>query len=215
MPIFAHRGLVTKNSSQNTIASLEAAYKDGFRAIEFDLWYLNHEIVNRKIVIKHDEPQGETLPFLRDFFHFGNELIYWLDFKNLNLGNAKEAFEFVSSEVNRAGIDYDKIFLIPFETNYELAGFFCDKAREVFGRSVQFGAVCKEAEKIADLEKFCATKEVKFLSIHHHLIDQSFIKKFSAQTIFAWTIKDKKTFAELRNLGIENFASDLALTELL
>ena len=203
--IFAHRGLVTKNSSQNSIASLREAYKSGFKGVEFDLWFVDGEIL-----IKHDQPEkDEKLPTLREYFSFKNELTYWLDFKNLNKKNAKDAFEFVLEEVQKAGINRDKIFLIPFETNYEIAGYFFDQAKEVFGDSVQFGAVCEV--DISGLEKLCATKNVKFLSVFSDLIDENFIKKFSTQTIFAWTIKDQKTFQRLRDLGIKNFASDLVL----
>lgn len=206
--IFAHRGLVTKNSPQNSIASLEEAHKAGFLGIEFDLWFVDGEIL-----IKHDHPEkNEKLPSLREYFRFKNDLFYWLDFKNLNKDNVEAAFEFVLIEAELAGIERDRMFLIPFETNYELAGYFFDKAKEVFGDFVQFGAVCES--DISALEKLCATKKVKFLSVFHGLIDDSFLRKFSTQKIFAWTIKDKKTFEKLRDLGVENFASDLSLTEL-
>ncbi len=206
--IFAHRGLVTKNSPQNSILSLEAAYKDGFKGIEFDLWFVDGEIL-----IKHDQPKkDEKLPTLREYFSFKNELTYWLDFKNLDRENVSSVFEFVLAEVERAGIKRDKIFLIPFETNYDLVAYFYDKAKEIFGESAQFGAVCED--DVLGLEKLCASRDVKFLSVFHELIDESFLKKFPAQKIFAWTIKDKKTFEKLKNIGIENFASDLALSEL-
>jgi len=207
--IFAHRGLVTKNSPQNSIQSLQAAFDAGFRGIEFDLWFVDGEIL-----IKHDQPKkDEKLPRLAEYFCFKNELTYWLDFKNLNQKNAREVFEFVALEIKKAEIDYDKIFLIPFETNYEIAAFFYEEAKKVFGDYINFGAVC-EAD-VVGLEKFCAEKNVKFLSVFHELIDESFIKKFSTEKIFAWTIKDKKTFEKLQKLGVENFASDLALNQLI
>ena len=202
--IFAHRGLVTKNSPQNSISSLKAAYEGGFKGVEFDLWFVDGEIL-----IKHDHPQKEEkLPNLRDYFCFKNQLSYWLDFKNLDRANVKKVFELTRLEVDAAGIDHQKIFLIPFETNYELAAYFYDVAKEVFGEEVNFGAVCEERERIGELERFCNIKGPHFLSIFHELIDENFLKTFPHQQIFAWTIKDKSIFNKLQKLGIKNFASD-------
>ncbi|MBU6140906.1 MAG: glycerophosphodiester phosphodiesterase [Proteobacteria bacterium] len=202
--IFAHRGLVTKNSPENSIASLHAAYKSGFRAIEFDLWFVNEEIL-----IKHDQPSNETLPNLGDYFYFGEEMTYWLDFKNMNEVNAKKIFELVLVEIKKAKIGLDKIFLVPFELNYELTKYFQMLARDVFGDSVQFAAVCEEEKNILLLEEFCAQERVGFLSVFHGLINANFVAKFSRQKIFAWTVNDLKRVAELEKLGVKNFATDL------
>jgi glycerophosphoryl diester phosphodiesterase len=208
--IFAHRGLVTKDSPQNSIASLKAAVEGGFDGIEFDLWFVDGEIL-----IKHDQPKkSEKLPTLREYFSFKNKLTYWLDFKNLDKKNAKLVFESVLIEAKKAKINRDKLFLIPFELDYDLAAYFYDQAKEVFGGDVQFGAVCELAENIADLQKFCLAKEVKFLSVFYGLIDEDFVEKFSLQKIFAWTVNDKKILKKLENLGVKNFASDLSLTDL-
>ena len=80
--LFAHRGFVTENISQNSIASLKQAYDFNFRAVEFDIWFLDE-----KLVLKHDQPlekEINNLPKFRDYFSFKNELTYWMDFKNLD-----------------------------------------------------------------------------------------------------------------------------------
>ena len=38
--LFAHRGFAKGNILQNSIASLNHAHKNGFKAIEFDIWFL-------------------------------------------------------------------------------------------------------------------------------------------------------------------------------
>ncbi len=205
--IFAHRGLVTKNSPENSIASLQAAHESGFRAVEFDLWFVNGEIL-----IKHDRPTDKNLPSLSDYFRFGEEMTYWLDFKNMNEGNAKEIFELVSVEIKKAKIGLEKIFLVPFELNYESAAYFQKRAHEVFGSASQFAAVCEKEENIVELEKFCVREQVRFLSVFHGLIDANFVAKFPHQKIFAWTVNDVKRSRELEALSVENFATDLDLS---
>jgi glycerophosphoryl diester phosphodiesterase len=71
--LFAHRGFASKNIPQNSIASLKHAYEFGFRAVEFDVWFLN-----KKLILKHDRPtekEIENLANFHDYFFFGNELI--------------------------------------------------------------------------------------------------------------------------------------------
>lgn len=197
--IFAHRGLVTKNSPENTIASLEAAYQAGFRKIEFDLWFLDEALL-----VKHDKPEGENLPTLREYLRFGNEMTYWLDFKNLDQSNAKATFELAFSEIKKAKIDLRKIFLATFVLDRELIV----RAREIFGEDVQFIAACGDKDEIVELENLCLQNQVKFISIFHELIDADFVKRFSAQEIFAWTVNDVKRLKELEDLGVKYFASD-------
>lgn len=204
---FAHRGLVTKKSPENSIASLEAAFDAGFEAVEFDLWFADGQIL-----IKHDQPKnGENLPNLRQYFRFGNKLNYWLDFKNLDHKNVKTAFEIVLQDVIEVGIDFDKIFLIPFETDYQKAEFFCDEAQKVFGQKAQFGLVIEEASQINNLQKICFDKKIKHLSVFHQLIDAEFVEKFSDKRIFAWTVNDQKRIDQLMRLGVKDFATDLDL----
>ena len=197
--IFAHRGLVTKNSPENSIASLEAAYRGGFRTIEFDLWFLNGALS-----VKHDKPEGEDLPTLCDYLRLGNKMTYWIDCKNLDGSNAKEALELIFYEIKKAKINLEQIFLATFALDSEALA----QARRLFGKNVKFIFACGESDKIAELERICAQNEVKFISIFHEFIDADFVKKFSNQEIFAWTVNDVKRLKELEALGIKYFASD-------
>ena len=77
--LFAHRGLVENNMKQNSIASLKNAVAKGFKAVEFDIWWLDGEFF-----IKHDKPNEKEkflLPRLQDYLCFGSDLEYWFDFK--------------------------------------------------------------------------------------------------------------------------------------
>ena len=46
--LFAHRGFVLENAQQNSIESLKEAVKENFKAIEFDIWFLNGNLVLKK-----------------------------------------------------------------------------------------------------------------------------------------------------------------------
>jgi hypothetical protein len=74
--------------------------------------------------------------------------------------------------------------------------------------NIKFIFACGESDEIAELEKICAQNEVKFISIFHEFIDADFVKKFSNQEIFAWTVNDAERLKELEALGIKYFASD-------
>ena len=74
MRLFAHRGFVTESHPENSVTSLKEAVAQGFKAIEFDLWFVEGEIL-----IKHDQPKkDENLPSLREYFCFKNEIRFGL-----------------------------------------------------------------------------------------------------------------------------------------
>jgi glycerophosphoryl diester phosphodiesterase len=204
--LFAHRGF---GPTQNSIVSLNQAYKNGFKAIEFDIWFLE-----KQLFLKHDRPKKselKTLTNLGDFFAFKNEFCYWLDFKNLDEENADDALKLVREKINEAAINLNQIYFAPFITNYEIAGKIFIKIRKIFGKGVKLIAVCEELKSPEDvriLRDFLTKNEVKFLSIFHQLIDKTFVKIFSDIEIFAWTVNDLKGLKELENLGIKNFATD-------
>ena len=85
--IFSHRGIFKENSLEGLISS----FSIGYRAIEFDIWY-----VDGQLILNHNRP---TEPYknydsLKDFLAvFKNRLDYWLDFKNLNERNSTEIFD--------------------------------------------------------------------------------------------------------------------------
>lgn len=202
--LFAHRGFWQENLFQNSISSLKAAYEKRFRAIEFDIW-----LCGQSLLLKHDQPQPEeNLPKLSDYFQFHNELIYWLDFKNMDEDNALEIFEKVRSEVIKNKIDESRIYLAPFITDFELAQKILKKARSVFGSKIKFMAVCEDKELLENLPDFLQKNSIPALSIFHELLDEKLIKKLEGIEVFAWTVNDLNRIFALQKLGIKNFATD-------
>ncbi len=210
--LFAHRGFAKNKNLQNTITSLNQAKENGFKAIEFDIWFLEGELF-----LKHDLPRKnelKELPNFRDYLTFQNEFFYWLDFKNLNKKNAHEVLKIVRDEISKTNIKLNQIYLAPFVTNYVLASEIFEIIREIFGEKVQLVAVCEKLEndqQIIDLRQFLTKNKIKFLSIFHELLNQSFIKNFSDIEFFAWTVNDISKLKELQNLGVKNFATDKIL----
>lgn len=207
--LFAHRGFVKGGISQNSIMSLNQARKSGFRAVEFDIWFLEG-----KLFLKHDHPKKselKNLPSLSDYFSFKNEFCYWLDFKNLDEKNVVVALKLVKKEIDEALLDIDKIYFAPFITDYKIAGKIFKEFRKIFGKKVQLVVVCEELKnfyQIKNLREFLTKNQVKFLSIFHELLDKTFVKIFPDIEIFAWTVNDLKRIKELEKIGIKNFATD-------
>ena len=204
--LFAHRGFHSENIPPNSIASLEAAHEYKFQAVEFDIWFLEG-----KLLLKHDEPKAEELPSLphfRDYFRFKNDMDYWLDFKNLDEKNAREALILVKKDLDEAGINMQRIYFAPFITDYELAKKVFVEIRNIFGNEAQLVAVCEDEKNIEILYNFLTKNNVKSLSINHKIIDKDFMKKFSNIQIFAWTVNDLERLLELEALGVKNFATD-------
>lgn len=210
--LFAHRGFAKTKNLQNTITSLNQAKENGFEAIEFDIWFLEGELF-----LKHNLPEKtelKELPNFRDYLTFQNELIYWLDFKNLDKFNVRAALTLVKNEINQAKIDLNKIYFAPFITDYFLAGEIFATIRDVFGKESQLVAVCEkldDLQKINDLRHFLTKNKIKFLSIFHELLNQSFVEKFFDVEVFAWTVNDVSRLKDLQNLGVKNFATDKIL----
>jgi glycerophosphoryl diester phosphodiesterase len=208
--IFAHRGHAVKGGSENSLVSLKDAYQAGFRAVEFDIWFLNKELV-----LNHDEPSAEEIKSLakfHEFLCFGNEIDYWLDFKNLDEGNVEEVILLVKLELEKVKIDLGRVFFAPFITDYKLAKIIVKKIREVFeadGSKVQITAVCETVDKIDELEVFLKESEIKFLSIFHQLVNQNLTSRLNGVTLFAWTVNDSEAIQNLHKIGVNNFASDL------
>ncbi len=224
--LFAHRGFVVENAQQNSIESLKEAVKENFKAIEFDIWFLNGNLVlkkdiefdvcflNGKLVLKHDQPkidELDNLPVLQNYFCFGNSLEYWMDFKNLDENNAFEALTLTKDEIIAAKIDLNQIYFAPFITDYKKAAKVFAEIRRVFGDESNLVAVCKNIEKdedVKNLQEFLAKNNIKFLSIFHKLLDENFVKNFNGIEFFAWTVNDLSRLLELEQLGIKNFATD-------
>lgn len=207
--LFAHRGLWDEKIPQNSMASLRNAYENGFRAIEFDIWFWQE-----KLLINHDQPQdslASNLAQLKDYFLYKNELEYWLDFKNLNENNAREALILVKKTIEECEINLNKIFFAPFITNYKKAEKIFLIIKEIFGAEARFIAVLEDVKNFGPVVSFLRKNNIKYLSINQELLIGNNIKKLVGVELFAWTIKDKKRFEELKNLGIKNFATNIVL----
>lgn len=210
MKIFAHRGLVTRNSKENSIESLDEAFKNKFYGIEFDIWF-----VSDQLYIKHDQPKKEeltNLPKFRDYLKYGNNLRYWLDFKNLDKHNIDKALEIIKKDLEDKKIDLNQIYFAPFITDLVEAAKIYKKIKEVFS-DAQIMAVCEDIKK-EDLENYhqnLQKNNIKFLSIRHVFIDKNFMKIFHDINLYAWTINDLARAKELESLGVKIITSDIIL----
>lgn len=207
--LFAHRGLVDEKSPQNSIESLKNAYKNNFRAVEFDIWFWQE-----KLVIIHDQPessQANNLVQLQDYFLYENEMEYWLDFKNLDETNIHKALILLNKTIVEKSLNKEKLFFAPFITDYKKCEKILAKFKEIFGEDVQFVVVLEDIKNFDLALNFIKKNNIKYLSINHELLNNESIKKQSQIEIFAWTIKDKKRFRELVNLEVKNFATDIKL----
>ncbi len=217
--LFAHRGFTfdDKNQqnkiNQNSLASLKNAVNHGFKAIEFDIWYFNSQLV-----LCHGQPNlsnFQSLTKFSEYFIYGNELDYWLDFKNLNEVNIENALKLVKSQINNAKINLDKIFFAPYCTDYFLSQKIFFKFRKIFGSSIKLVAVVDNDRQIPSLYEFVTKNNVKYISIDYKLINQNLIIKFEDQVFLAWTINDRPAFNSLVKSGIKYFATDKILPNLL
>ncbi len=205
--IFAHRGFVANNSPENSVSALKNAYQHNFEGVEFDLWFINHQFV-----IKHDQPSQEqiqNLPKLRDFWQFGNQLYYWLDFKNLNESNYVAAISQLRQEMILANINVEQIYFVPYITNYKLARKVLLEAKRLIGENLKIAAIYDDAKNYQQLVEFVKNKAIKYLSIDYSLIDRKLLKDLVNVNLMAWTIKNQSTFEDLQKIGVKNFASDI------
>lgn len=206
---FAHRGYHNQSIAQNSIASLKEAYELNFRAVEYDVWFLEG-----KIYVVHDRPESnelESLPQLSDYFLFKNEMKYWIDFKNLDQDNCEEAFLLTKKTIFDAKINLENIYLAPYITDYKISKSLLTKARKIFGKDINYIALCDSLtgeRNLLELKDFITENQIKHLSIFYKLITKDLVKEFLDIELFSWTIKDVQTVVELEELGIKNFATD-------
>lgn len=210
--LFAHRGFVDNDISQNSLKALKNAYLKGFRAIEFDIWFLNNQLL-----LSHDKPDIDKIKELavfKDYFLYQNEMEYWMDFKNLDEKNVNLALKMVKNDLNEAKIDLNRVFFAPFITDYDLAIKIFEEIRMVFGGEVKIIAVCEELKEKGDdvlLSRFLKDNQIKYLSIFYKLVDESLLKMLDGVEIFAWTVNDKEEIRSLNKIGVKNFATDFIL----
>jgi len=204
--IFAHRGFVTKNAKENSIESLRAAYDNKFIGVEFDVWFLNNELV-----VHHDMPkENKNLVKFSDYLQFKNEFEYWIDFKNLDEDNIDKALQIAKKELFAAEIDLKKVYFAPFITNLQKALPIYNKIYKAI-EGAQIMAVCEEIKRddLVFYHQELQKNNIKYLSINHENIDENFIEIFSDINIFAWTVNDLEYLRELEKLGIKNITSDI------
>lgn len=231
--LFAHRGLVLKDkdnkknvASENSISSLHQAYSFGFRNIEFDIWYCGN---SDKLILKHNQPTKQELdayvnssnsfkkadlPQFIDYLEFGNKLVYWCDFKNIDKSNINNALALIKDDIIRKNINFSNFYFAPFITEYKLASEICQYFRKTLGEKINFVAVCENLETYSakeSLKNFLTDQSIKFLSINHKLINHELLDFLPEVEFFAWTVNDKDRIIELSKMGVKNFATDKIL----
>jgi len=205
--IYSHRGYNNKIFSDNSIQSLDLAYKKGYRAIEFDVWLIKNELI-----LSHDKPNIKSLINLArfsDYFKYKNEFQYWIDFKNINKDNAHRIMNEIKRVIKKNRVSSKNILFAPYITNLSKAVEIYQIIHNYFPRA-NIAAVCDHIDKGNLLKYYNALKEnkIKSLSINHKIIDKEFMNIYSQINIFAWTVNNKNILNRLRKLGIKNFASD-------
>lgn len=209
MRLFAHRGFVTESHSENSVASLKEAVSQGFKAIEFDIWY-----VDEKLVLKHDHPKENelyNLPQFEEYLVYKNDLFYWLDFKNLDEENCAKALMIAKNKIDKSDIGLDHFYFAPYVTDLQKAQKIYAVIRNIFGFKAKIVAVCEnlKSEKDAqDLRRALEDNNIKCLSIFHQLLSKNSLQIFSGIEIFAWTVNDLQRLTDLDSLGAANCATD-------
>jgi glycerophosphoryl diester phosphodiesterase len=213
--IFAHRGFTFDENNpqnkidQNSLASLNNAVDHGFKAIEFDIWYFNSQLI-----LCHDQPNlsnYQNFTKFDEYFIYGNELDYWLDFKNLDESNIDNALRLIKSQINFAKINLEKIFFAPYCTNYLLSQKIFYKFKEAFGSAIKLVALLDKAQQIPNIYEFVIKNDVKFISIDYKLINEDLIDKFQGIEFLAWSVNDRLILDNLSKIGVKYFASDKIL----
>jgi glycerophosphoryl diester phosphodiesterase len=204
---FAHRGLVSKNAPENTIASLKNAFENNIKAVEFDIWYFKNELV-----VSHDQPKNKILK-LNDYLAvYSNKIEYWLDFKNLNISNCDQALKQVKIITKQLKIKQNNLNFAPFITNFDQALEIYKIIKKYF-KKAKILAV-REKLKISDRKKYyqkLQENKIFGLSINYKNIDDKLIKNFKNIEIFAWTVNNRKTADYLAKIGVQNIVSDKIL----
>jgi len=207
--LFAHRGFVENNMKQNSIASLKNAVAKGFKAIEFDIWWVDGEFF-----IKHDKPNKKeefSLPRLQDYLYYKNELEYWFDFKNIDQNNIGDALKKLKADLILKEIDLNKIFFAPYITDYDLAIKISLKFRNFFSQKINFAGVCDNELGVQEIVDMVNMELIDFVSINHALINAELLKKINSTKLLAWTVNDIKQINDLYMLGVDKFATDKVL----
>lgn len=204
--LFAHRGYVENNIKQNSIASLKNAFKNGYKAIEFDVWFLEN-----KLILSHDKPKKTddfSIVRFKDYLLYQNQIEYWVDFKNLDEINTLKALEILAQDISNAKINMNQFYFAPYITNYELLQKITKKFNNFFTSKPNLVAVCDEKSQINEAIDLIDLDIVSFLSIKFDLIDENLLSRIDGKKILAWTINDIKIINDLYQMGVDKFATD-------
>ena len=204
--IFAHRGFVQNNIKQNSIASLKNAFKNGFKAIEFDIWWLENQLF-----LNHDKPSKTSLfnlPHFGDYFIYNNQIDYWLDFKNIDESNVREVLQLVKNDLDSNKINLDKIYFAPYITNFELTEKIAREFRNFFDKKINFLGVCDHQSQILKISELLDIEVIDYVSIDYKLINKSNLELIDPKKIFAWTVNDIHIYNDLMVMGVDKFATD-------
>lgn len=210
--LFAHRGyLSSKNNEpikENSFLSLENAYNNLFRAVEFDIWFFENQLV-----LNHDKPTKNNfinLPKIDEYFFYKNQINYWLDFKNLNISNCQQVIDLLKISIQKNNISLGNIYFAPYNLCYKEIAFINKKFIENFGE-IKFLAILeskKEGDELRKFREFLINNNIKYLSVFHELIDKNFVQDFYNFELFAWTVNDLKRLKTLYKMKVKNFATD-------
>jgi len=203
--LFAHRGFTQNKFPQNSILSLKNAIDHGYQAIEFDIWYFQDELL-----LSHDMPKDnpQALPRFADYLTYGNNIEYWIDFKNLDLHNIYQVIAKIRQDFQSQSINLEKIFFAPFITDYKLAIKIWNIFYEFFGREINVVGVCDNSAQLPQIIDFLNHRAINYVSIFHELIDQYLIQNIDSNCILAWTVNNDSRLRKLATWGINKFATD-------
>ena len=89
--VWSARGFYSSRSEQNTIFSINSAFKNGNRGVEVDFYY---DTKMDKFIVSHDKPyvlkDGKLLSLEELLLKTGTGNYFWLDYKNLDRLSSSE-----------------------------------------------------------------------------------------------------------------------------
>lgn len=215
--LFAHRGFVSESAPQNSIKSLDATKDHNFAGIEFDVHF-----IDEKLVVTHDHPlleKIESLPQLKDYFKYKNDLKYWMDFKNVDEENVSQLLSALKEEIKRADIDINNIYFVlgALEVpDYNKAAILFKEIAKTLGTQAKLAAFCRHDSNVEELKSLIKNdNNIKYLSIFHEMITPELINELSDIKIMAWSVNEVAKIMKLKKLGINYVATDKIIPKLL
>lgn len=210
--IFAHRGYSDSKDRQNTVLSVDKAKSLGFDGVEVDIFYLSNSLL-----MTHDPvplEQEKELDSLDQILKYQDQLLYWLDFKNLqDLSEADldQALKKAKLDISKNKCKLENFYFAPYVTNYNIAERIFNKINEIFTNKAQLTFVVDDidADGYQELSNFLTKMQIDNISIKYNLINDSFQSLFYDKNLFVWTVNEIETAHELiAKYKIANFTTD-------